>query len=72
MKDNLWTGLLVFTLILAWQLVQQRKERPAARWLGGGLIVLGAAIWTYAKVAAPDLQPAGWLVLWLEPFVPVP
>lgn len=72
MTDKLWPGLVVFALLLAVQIVLQRKEKPLVKWLGGGLMVLSAFIWLYTTYAIPHVHPVGWLVLRLEPFVPSP
>lgn len=72
MKDKLWPGLIVLALLLLLQLLLQRKEKAAVKWLGCGLIVLSAAVWAYLTASTSDFRPVAWLVIWLEPFVPTP
>lgn len=72
MKDKLWPGLVIMALLLVLQIILQRKEKPAVKWLGGGLIVVSAAVWAYLTMGNPPFRPATWFVTWMEPLVPTP
>jgi|GEM_PF-1956253 hypothetical protein len=72
MKNDLWSGLAVFALVFALQLSLQRNERPATKWLGGGLVALSAALWAFFSVVTPSIRPVGTFVTWLEHLLPIP
>jgi len=72
MKNDLWSGLAVIALLFALQVSLQRNERPATKWLGGGLMALGAALWVVFSVGIPAAKPVGLFMAWLEQLIPIP
>lgn len=72
MLDKMIPGLAAIALLIALQLYMQREEKGSGKWIGIGLMVLSAAIWVYTTRFAPEIRPAGMIISWLEPFVPIP
>lgn len=72
MKHDQWLGIFIFLVLFVLQIWMQRKEQPAAKWLGGGTIVLAGLLWVLVSAAAPGIRPIGLILSRLETWIPIP
>jgi phosphoglycerol transferase MdoB-like AlkP superfamily enzyme len=68
----MWLGIVLFAGLFVTQLLFQRNDRAPAKWLGGGLIVLGCVLWVVIAANSPGIRPVGLIVNWLENRIFIP
>jgi hypothetical protein len=68
----MWLGIAFFAVLFVTQLYFQRNERAPSKWLGGGLIALGCALWVAVVATSPVVRPVVLIVDWLEHHILIP